>query len=134
MSDLQVPNSDHDLWLIMGYQNLTRLFFLKTCITDQNYHSIFLLFIFVGDHCEKTITIIDRRNRGSRLLEEPFWIGIIVVLGVLAVTGMVVLIRKKFLPKCNCNCCLGMRKTSSNAGKGALPQFKPIEKWPDCNS
>lgn len=67
-----------------------------------------------GVHCEQ-MTDISQDSLGSRLLEEPFWIGIIVVLGVLVITGFVVLIRKKLLRHFDCNCCLRRTKSTDKS-------------------
>ena len=77
-------------------------------------------------------------SRGVQLLEQPFWIGILVVFSFLLLTGIVICIRRKFLKNVNLNCCQMKPKSYSNGKNvclmltryidlGGLSSFKDVE-------
>ncbi|ELU02030.1 hypothetical protein CAPTEDRAFT_186452 [Capitella teleta] len=59
----------------------------------------------IGADCSQPKSTPIPTSARQRLLEEPFWIGIIVVLCVIAITGISVFIRKKCFKHFQCDCC-----------------------------
>ena len=54
---------------------------------------------------------------GFNLLDNPFWIGIIVILGVVALIGIVAFIRRKCIANFDVKCCLPYHSKHEEKGK-----------------
>ena len=75
--------------------------------------------LFSGSDCSKLMSVSTSSppsNLGFNLLREPFWIGIIVILAVIAVIGVVAFIRRKCIANFDVKCCLPYH--SKNEEKG----------------
>lgn len=54
---------------------------------------------FAGDRCEKKIANIPYKPLTDRMLEEPFWLGLLTVFVVLSIIGLVWCARRHFPEK-----------------------------------
>lgn len=95
--------------LIINLIKVTRLLMILKCC------------LFKGVHCERFSFKVQYKPLSQKMLEEPFWLGLICVAGVLSVLSVVYCIKKKFAErieaffaeeiersKCNCEQLLSL--------------------------
>ncbi len=52
--------------------------------------------MFKGVYCERIALKVNYKPLSKRMLEEPFWLGLMTVAGVLALLSIIYCIKKKF--------------------------------------